>query len=257
MKPKYGWVHVIDWFPSFLALAVGSLVLLSYADARGETILAVFSVLGLVASFWPLSGYLLSWAKKETDIWYRELVSKAVLNGNEHVLDVGCGLARSTVALAKAATKGIIVGVDVFSKRSLWGNSLEQASRNAEIEGVADRTSFKYGGAVSLPFEDDRFDVVVAAYVTHELRQDRARLAMMSEALRVLKPGGRFVAGEIPRSSETFLRYLWFGFWFLPLDYLVKLRQRAGFSNIEVSRLGRPVVICAAKPFPPSARQES
>lgn len=247
MKPRYGWVHVADWLPCFLVLAAGCLAALIFAIGEGNVVLIAVSLIGLVASYWPLSGYVFSWVRKDTGLWYQMLVSEAVKSGEERVLDVGCGLGRSTVALAKALRGGRVTGVDVYSKRSLWGNSIEQARLNAEIEAVSDRVVFTRGDVAALPFGDEEFDVVVAAYVTHELRNDDARMAMMKETFRVLRPGGKFVAGEIPRSLGVFKRYLWFGLWFLSLGQLVDLRRRVGFSDIKVVDLGMPVLVVAVK----------
>lgn len=247
-SPKYGWIHVADWLPAFLGLTLAASVALVITVWAQEPGFIVAASLCLTVAVWPLCGFILSWAKKDTDAWYRGLVEAAVKTGEEKILDVGCGLGRSTVAVAKALRNGTVIGVDVYSRRALWGNSLLQASRNATIEGVEDRTFFRFGDASSLPFDAQQFDVVVAAYVTHELRREQARVAMVQEVFRVLRSGGRFVSGEIPRSHSTFKRYLWFGFWFLPLAHLEDLRRAAGFVHIRVNQAGRPVIITATKP---------
>jgi ubiquinone/menaquinone biosynthesis C-methylase UbiE len=55
---------------------------------------------------------------------------------------------------------------------------------------VDDRVEVTRGDARELPFPDAGFDVVVSNFVVHELRSCGGRERMMSEAARVLKPGG-------------------------------------------------------------------
>jgi demethylmenaquinone methyltransferase/2-methoxy-6-polyprenyl-1,4-benzoquinol methylase len=70
--------------------------------------------------------------------------------------------------------------------------------------------AFVEGDAGELPFPDDRFDLVLAAYGLHELPTDvRARAAQ--EAARVLRPGGRLLAVDIDaptRPSRVFSAYM-------------------------------------------------
>jgi demethylmenaquinone methyltransferase/2-methoxy-6-polyprenyl-1,4-benzoquinol methylase len=63
----------------------------------------------------------------------------------------------------------------------------------AERRHRAERIDFVEANAEDLPFEDDRFDAVTIAFgIRNVPRIDRA----LSEAFRVLKPGGRFLCLE-------------------------------------------------------------
>ena len=48
---------------------------------------------------------------KGQEVWARELISKLELEGNENILDLGCGDGKVTAILAQV-TSGSVVGVD-------------------------------------------------------------------------------------------------------------------------------------------------
>lgn len=102
------------------------------------------------------------------------VLDRAGVTSGSRVLDVGTG---TGVAAAVAADRGAIVtGVD-FSDAML-------AVARREVP----RAVFRSASADELPFEDGAFDAVVANGVLHHLaRPGRA----LSEAFRVLRPGGR------------------------------------------------------------------
>lgn len=118
------------------------------------------------------------------------------LKGNGEALDVGCGLGRMTIAVAKHLDRGRVVGIDIWDRMEIPGNSPERAYANAEIEGVRERVEFKTGNVLSIPFPDDSFDVVTSSGVMNNLHGDAERLKAFEEIFRVLRPGGRFLLLE-------------------------------------------------------------
>lgn len=92
------------------------------------------------------------------------------------VLDLCCGT--GVVTGAAAARCALATGVD-FSAAML-----------AEASMAHPRLRFDEGDAEALPYPDRSFDAVVSNFGIHHIaRPDRA----MAEAMRVLRPGGRFV----------------------------------------------------------------
>ena len=109
------------------------------------------------------------------------------LEGDEKVLDVGCGLGRMTIAVAKRLNEGKVIGVDIWDKMEIPGNSPENAYANAEIEGVRDKVEFRTGNVLDLPFPDNSFDLVTSASVINNLHSLADKSKALKEIFRVLK----------------------------------------------------------------------
>jgi ubiquinone/menaquinone biosynthesis C-methylase UbiE len=118
-------------------------------------------------------------------------VARAALDPAERVLDIGCGSGALTVGLAKALSAAHVTGIDSWGAG--WEYSKDQCERNARIDGVGRRTTFLRQSAASLRFDDAIFDIVVSCMTFHEVRDVTDKSLVIAEALRVLRPGGRYV----------------------------------------------------------------
>jgi ubiquinone biosynthesis O-methyltransferase len=104
------------------------------------------------------------------------------------VLDVGCGDGELACELA---TRGATVtGVDSS------GAMIEAAKYRSAQQGSD--IAFQVSRAENLPFRDDEFDVVTAITILCFVK-DAA--PVFREIARVLRPGGRFVIGELGKWS--------------------------------------------------------
>jgi SAM-dependent methyltransferase len=104
----------------------------------------------------------------------RALLERADLGPSPRILDAGCGTGRN---LVEYATLGEVEGVD-FSADAV------EFCRLRGLEGV------RQAALEQLPFESDRFDLIVATDVIEHLDDDRLALAELG---RVAAPGGRLV----------------------------------------------------------------
>lgn len=125
---------------------------------------------------------------------YREDVLRlAGLAPGDRLLDIGCGTGGQAIAAwRKVQPGGSVVGVDVSEPM------LAAARRKARRAGLD--LSFRHADAAELPFADGSFDVVTVSTVLHMVPDAMHRLCL-SEAARVLRPGGRLLlidyAGDV------------------------------------------------------------
>lgn len=115
--------------------------------------------------------------------------------GDGQALDIGCGSGALTNRVAKKFPAATVTGVDFWGAG--WGYAKEQCEHNAELEGVRQRVTFQKGDAAKLDFPDASFDLAVSNFVFHEVRSQPDKRKVVQEALRVVKPGGRFVFHDL------------------------------------------------------------
>ena len=161
----------------------------------------------------------------------------AELKAGETVLDLGSGGGIDVLLSAKrVGPTGRAFGLDMTDQM------LALAEDNKRKSGLAN-VHFLKGEIEHIPLPDNSFDVIISNCVIN-LSGDKDRV--LSEAFRVLKPGGRFavsdvvVRGEVPAAIRRNME-LWVGCVAGALsdrDYLAKLAA-AGFEDaaIEVTRV--------------------
>jgi SAM-dependent methyltransferase len=102
------------------------------------------------------------------------------LRAGGRVADVGCGMGWSSIGIARAYPQARVDGFDVDEP------SVEQARRNAEESGVADRVRFTTVDAAAAE-EQGSYDLVTAFECVHDLADPVGVLGAMR---RMVRPGG-------------------------------------------------------------------
>lgn len=100
----------------------------------------------------------------------------------ESVLDIGCGAGVDTLLAA------LLVGPDGFAAGLELSPDMLATARGNQAQGRIGNAGFVQGSAEDLPFADASFDLIVSNGVFNLVADKQLAL---SEALRVLKPGGR------------------------------------------------------------------
>ncbi|MFO0911596.1 MAG: class I SAM-dependent methyltransferase [Pirellulales bacterium] len=135
-------------------------------------------------------------------VLWAELLEQLKLRGDERILDLGCGRGAVLLLAAQHLTTGRAVGVDLWRSVDQSGNSAEATRRNAVAEGVADRVELHTADMTALPFEDNCFDAVVSSLAIHNIRGRAGRDKAISEAVRVLRPGGQLLILDVRSTSQ-------------------------------------------------------
>lgn len=104
------------------------------------------------------------------------------------ILDLGCSAGAASAAYAWRYPQAEVHALDIGA------GMLRYAHARAEALGVA--VHFHQMDAAALTFADNSFDLVVSHNVLHEM-SDATRQKMITESLRVLRPGGLLIYQDV------------------------------------------------------------
>jgi ubiquinone/menaquinone biosynthesis C-methylase UbiE len=172
------------------------------------------------------------WNKKRRLQSAQKLLSFAGLEGEPDCLEIGCGNGVISKHFAQKYHSEVI-GTDVDPEQ------IELAQ-----EGIKEILNIRFlvADATSLPFEDNRFDVVMSFQVMHHISN---WLDAMAEVRRVLKPGGYFIYDDLiyPELLAKLGRFLanrvrmnMYGI--TTLQDLASFIEKNGFSTLNASSKG-------------------
>ncbi len=117
------------------------------------------------------------------------------LQVGHRVLDVGCGPGTDTIPMAQlVGPTGQVIGIDLDNQM------IEIANKKAKEAGVADWVVHKHIDAKSIPCDSDYFDACRSERLfQHVLIPEQ----ILSEMVRVAKPGGWIVVADTDHSTMT------------------------------------------------------
>lgn len=137
----------------------------------------------------------------------------------DNVLDVACG--PGLVACEFAAHAKHVTGIDFTPMM------IEQAKERQVSKGLTN-ISWPVGDVLPLPFSDMQFSIVLTRYTSHHFL---APAAVLSEMVRVCKPGGEVMVADViqpPEKADAF-------------DRLEKLRDPSHVHALTFSELATVV----------------
>lgn len=167
------------------------------------------------------------WDLVRDDLFGREFLSTALLSLLDDqwtVGDLGCGTGIATAALAPHV--GRVIGVDASDEMLQGARTRLSTLRNVE---------FRAGALEQLPLDPGTLDAAVMMLVLHHLPSP---VAALTEAHRVLKPGGRLLLVDMATHGREEYRqqmgHVWLGF---GDDQMRKFLTQSGFTQVRVTPL--------------------
>ena len=122
-----------------------------------------------------------------------QIVTLLKLKEVDRVLDLGCGtgvLTRMIADQLDSRAGGVSIGIDAAAKMIHVARKKRQG----------DTCRFEVAAAEDLPFADETFDAAVSSLFFHHVPLDLKEKAL-SEAYRVLVPGGRLVIADMRKPT--------------------------------------------------------
>ena len=150
------------------------------------------------------------------------------------LLEIGCGIGKTTHFLAEKYNKLKITAIDYDKKQ------IDIANQNNKLNNV----EFKHRDATSLKFKNNSFNCIIETNVLHHIRNYEDAI---NEARRVLKKNGYFYLMDI---SQYFFGLPLIRFLFPPESYITKsiILEKLKENNFKIEKSrGNFVFFIAAK----------
>ncbi|HEX6452547.1 MAG TPA: demethylmenaquinone methyltransferase [Trebonia sp.] len=172
-------------------------------------------------------------------LWRKHVQKIVAAKPGDRVLDLAAGTGTSSRSFAESGADTVACD---FSVGMLRAGQVKLLSRDPKQTLTRGTVSFVAGDALSLPFEDDAFDVVTISFGLRNVQRTRDALAEMR---RVTRPGGRLVVCEfsritVPPIDMLYRRYL--------SGALPKIAQLAARNPVAYDYLAESITDWPAQP---------
>ncbi|WP_062046787.1 demethylmenaquinone methyltransferase [Bacillus sp. JCM 19034] len=174
--------------------------------------------------------------------WRKDTMKRMNVKKGNHALDLCCGTADWTIALAEAiGSNGQVIGLD-FSENML------KIGKEKLNDLQLNHAHLVLGNAMDLPYESNSFDFVTIGF---GLRNVPDYMRVLNEMYRVTKPGGKVVCLETSQPTIPVFKQLYF-FYFkrvMPLFGKLFAKSYQEYSWLQESTMSFPDRDTLAKMF--------
>ncbi len=130
------------------------------------------------------------------DATWKKAILDLIPTGNYKVLDLACGTGILSFAIARKVSH--VVGADIME------SSIRIAREKALMHTVKN-TNFYVSAAEAIPQAEKEFDFITASYLPKYCDMDQ----VVSETIRVLKPGGTLIMHDFTYPTNAVMKGLW------------------------------------------------
>ena len=131
-----------------------------------------------------------------------KLLERVNLNGEETILDIGCGRGLFTIGAAAKITTGKVYGIDIWNSKDLSENSETSIAKNIRVSGLEKVVELRTEDMRQMSFPANYFDIVIASFSIHNITEAGERKRALSEILRVTKGSGKIIIVEFKNTKE-------------------------------------------------------
>jgi demethylmenaquinone methyltransferase/2-methoxy-6-polyprenyl-1,4-benzoquinol methylase len=194
--------------------------------AEDEKAGLVHGVFSRVASRYDVMNDLMSAGVHR--LWKDAMMDWLAPRPGQRLLDVAGGTGDIAFRFLKRAPEARATVLDMTESMLIEGQ------RRAEAEKLADRLSWVVGDAMALPFEDESFDVYTISFGIRNVTRIEDAL---SEAFRVLKPGGRIMVLEFSQLPNPALQWAYdrYSFNVIPVMGQIVANDRESYQYLVES----------------------
>jgi len=175
-------VSLVQGLYSFTLLAIVAFIILFYF---------------LAASLW--SAHQLY----DGDSITNALIERGSINPEDELVQIDLGERYQALNLSRRLTTGKVQVIDVYNPQLASERSLARSRENVGKLPQDPRLMIREGNINLLPFPNESVKVVVMVECLGRFWQRGDQLRLLSEIMRILKPGGRFLMAERVRSTSS------------------------------------------------------
>jgi demethylmenaquinone methyltransferase / 2-methoxy-6-polyprenyl-1,4-benzoquinol methylase len=159
--------------------------------------------------------------------WRKKAIRMIAEKNPRLVLDIATGTGDMAIMLAEAS-QAKITGVDIS------GGMLDVGKHKIEGKKLDSRIEMLLADSENLPFADNSYDAVMVSFGIRNFEDLEKGL---TEILRVLKPGGRFVILETSVPEKTPFRqgYSFYSRYILPVIGRIFSKDNAAYGYLSAS----------------------
>jgi len=181
--------------------------------------------------------------KTRNRAWNEVLEFSKTLEKNAIILDLGCGNARNSIAIAKNEKNKNFK----FVCMDISKNMIKIAKEKAKKENLSSQFTFLIANGENIPLKDNSVDAVLSIAVFHHLKREKEK-KFASEIHRVLKKNGKIILsvwkkdqilGKNHRKLNNKEVIIFWGSEKIPVYYRIISKENLEkafemFSNIEI-----------------------